>query len=148
MEKNNYKRKEYNTVPNISEVRESRFLKKEDCPLTLTIARVSQENVGLEGKEDLRWVLLFNETEKGMIINTTNAQIMADNFGSDEMDDWAGKKVHLYNDKNVMFAGKRVGGIRVLDTSGQTPPNKPEPQEKYNGPDELPEDDDLKEVPF
>ena len=100
-------------MPNISELRDSRYLKKEDCPLGLTIRDLVQENVGMEGHEDIKWVLYFNETPKGLVLNTTNGQIMAENFGSEEMNDWMGKRVELYNDKNVMYAGKRIGGVRV-----------------------------------
>jgi hypothetical protein len=108
-------------MPKISELKESRYLKKEDCPLNLTISHLENENVGLGDNEDIRWVMYFNETDKGLILNTTNGQIMAENFGSEEMNDWIGKKVDLYNDRNVTYAGKRVGGVRVKSTGENKP---------------------------
>jgi hypothetical protein len=34
-------------------------------------------------------------------------------FNSEDTDDWTGKKIVLYNDPNVSYAGKIIGGIRV-----------------------------------
>jgi hypothetical protein len=106
----------------LSEIKKSKYLKKEDCPLDLTISEVRQEDVALQGssKPDLCWVLYFEEVEKGLILNTTNGTILFENTGSDGGDDgspWIGVKVSLYNDKNVMFAGKRIGGIRIRSTA-------------------------------
>lgn len=38
-------------------------------------------------------------------------------FWGNETDEWIGRVVSLYNDTNVLWAGKRVGGIRILAMS-------------------------------
>ncbi len=48
-----------------------------------------------------------------MVLNNTNAQIIAMILKSEETDDWIGKQIVLYDDPNVSFGGKLVGGIRV-----------------------------------
>jgi len=120
---------------NISQLKESKFLKKEDVGpgMLLTIASVSQENVAKEGAEqELKWVLHFQESEKPMVLNSTNGQLIAKITGSDETDDWQGHKVVLYEDPNISFAGKIVGGIRVRAPRGpaKAMPNSTQPQPK------------------
>jgi hypothetical protein len=99
----------------ISELKESKFLRKEDCGqgILLTIDAVQQENVAKEGApEEMRWCMHFRETEKPMVLNSTNGQIIAAFTGSEESEGWIGKEVVLYHDPNVSFGGKLVGGIR------------------------------------
>lgn len=101
----------------ISQMMTSKYLKKDDCdspPLLLTVNRIKEENVAREDQaEDLKWVMFFDETEKGLVLNTTNLQLAAIAFGSQDTDDWLGKQIVCYHDPNVSFAGKLVGGIRV-----------------------------------
>lgn len=101
----------------ISEMKESRFLKKEDCGrgILCTIASVSQENVGKEGEEEiLRYTLHFQEPNiKPMVLNVTKNTMIAAIAGSDETDNWTSTKIVLYEDPNIMFKGKVVGGIAV-----------------------------------
>jgi hypothetical protein len=57
------------------------------------------------------------------VLNRTNGDSITEITGTDETDDWAGRAIVLYVDRNVMMGGKRVGGIRVT-----APPNgKPAP---------------------
>lgn len=103
-------------MPHISELRESKFLKKEDCGrgITVTISGCDQQNIAKEGAPaEMKWVLHFHEQEKPLVLNSTNGQIIAGIVGSEETDDWQGKKVTLYHDPNITFQGKLVGGIRV-----------------------------------
>jgi len=92
----------------------------------------------MEGEpEKLRWVLYFDEAEKGLVLNSTNAQIIGQFLGSEETDTWTGKKVVLYDDPSVAFGHKLVGGIRARAPRNQpaTPPAaakpvfKPQPQQ-------------------
>ena len=57
-------------------------------------------------------VLVFEETDKKMRLNKTNAEELSNVFG-DEMSDWVGKQVKLFRDPSVRYKGKRVGGVRV-----------------------------------
>ncbi len=48
-----------------------------------------------------------------MVLNITNGDLIAIVTGSTETDDWMGKKITLYNDPSISYAGKITGGIRV-----------------------------------
>jgi hypothetical protein len=117
-------------VPNISVLKTSRFLKKEDCqpPVLFTIKSVGEENVAKEGApEEQRWCVHFVETEKPMVLNATNGQIIAAFTGKENMDDWPGTKVVLYHDPTVSFGGKLIGGIRVRAPKKVAAQPKPAP---------------------
>jgi hypothetical protein len=110
-------------MPNVSEIKKSNFLKKEDCGtgILVTIAKVTQENVAKEGAdEEMRWCLHFVEPQvsKPMVLNSTNAQLIAQITKHDNTDDWTGFKVVLYSDPSITYGGKLVGGIRVRAPRG------------------------------
>lgn len=101
---------------NISELRESKFLKRSDVGdgTIVTITGVTQSNVAKEGApEELKWVLHVAEFDKGLVLNSTNGQLIAQALKSEESDDWTGQQIVLYDDPSVSFGGKLVGGIRV-----------------------------------
>lgn len=94
----------------------SRFLKKEDVePRRLvTITKLTEENVAPENQAaEVKWVMHFRELSKPLVLNSTNINACVQALGTDETDDWIGKQVVLYNDPNVSFGGKIVGGIRI-----------------------------------
>lgn len=108
----------------VSHLKQSKFLTRADCGpgILVTIKAIYQENVAKEGApEELKWCVEFDEAEKPMVLNSTNGQIMAAITKSEETDDWIGHKVVLYDDPNVSFAGKLVGGIRVRAPRNQPP---------------------------
>ena len=101
---------------NINSLRESKYLKKEDCDtgVLFTIKDLKQENVAKDDEpDDLKWILYGEEFTKGLVLNSTNAQLIAGIVKSEETDDWIGKQVVLFNDPSVSYAGKVTGGIRV-----------------------------------
>lgn len=109
-------------MPNINDMRDSKFLRRADVGAgkLLTILRCDQQNVAMENEApDLKYVLHFVEEKKGMVLNSTNAQLIAKALGSDESDDWLGKQIVCYDDPNVSFAGKLVGGIRCRAKKNQ-----------------------------
>lgn len=109
-------------MPNISELKESRFLKQTDCGagILVTISGCTQENVAKEGAEpELKWCLHFTETSKPLVLNSTNGQIIASITGQDDTDNWTGHKIVLYADPNITFGGKLVGGIRARAPKGK-----------------------------
>lgn len=139
----------------ISELKESKFLKKEDAGdgILLTIAQVTQENVAKENApEEPRWCLHFEETEKPMVLNNTNGQIIAAFTASEDSDGWIGHKIVLYHDPNVSFGGKLVGGIRVRAPKGQAaaaaPGRKPVAMPKVKAGALPPAEPDADNVPF
>lgn len=115
----------------IGEMKESKYIKKEDVGRgkLATIKNLEQQNVALDDQPpDLKWVIYFNEFDKGMVFNWTNIQLTAKALGTEETDDWPGKQIVLYEDQNVSFGGKLVGGIRVREVRKQQ--TKLPPQEK------------------
>lgn len=131
-------------MPKISEMKESKFLKQTDVGVGMlcTVAGVEQENVAKQGAEpEMKWCLLIEESDKPLVLNSTNIQLCAKVFGSEDTDDWTGKKVVLYTDPNVSYGGKIVGGIRVRAPKPTSKPMKPAPKPE-------PEYDDVEGVPF
>jgi hypothetical protein len=86
------------------------FLKAADVlqPTKLTIKMVSDADF----EEEAKPVLHFNEIEKTLVLNKTNAEAVAEIAGSRNFQDWAGVVVVLFKEK-VPFKGKRVDAIRV-----------------------------------
>jgi hypothetical protein len=103
----------------------SKFLKRADVGedgMVVTIVNVHEANVAKEGDpEENKWVMVFREVDKPMVLNSTNAQLCEKYLGSDNTDDWAGKKVLVYDDPSVQYAGKMVGGLRIKRAPGGIP---------------------------
>lgn len=95
----------------------SKYLKKEDlngAEVAVTIDRVEIENVGQGEEAEMKPVVYFQGKAKGMVLNRGNADAITEAAaGDDEMDNWRGLQVVLYTDTNVMFQGRRVGGLRI-----------------------------------
>ena len=100
----------------VKDLKDSRFLAKEDVEpdVLVTIKSYEKVNVALESMApEMKWTVRFLELPKPLVLNSTNGQLLEAITGSDNSDDWIGKKVVLYNDKTVSFAGRITGGIRV-----------------------------------
>lgn len=103
-------------MPNIAVLRDSKYLTRADCGpgILVTITNCAEANVAMESQPpEMQWILYFKECQKGMVLKSTNGQMIAKILNSENTDDWTGKQVVLYDDPNVVFAGKPVGGIRV-----------------------------------
>lgn len=142
-------------MPRLSDIRDSKYLKKDDVGggIQATIFKFEEANVAMENQPpEMKWLVYFKELEKPLVLNSTNAQAIAEIFGIDELNDSIGKKVILYTDPNVSFAGKRVGGIRVKACKGKPAAAKgtknaaPEPGDEEVGGDQASLTDD--EIPF
>ncbi len=121
----------------IGALKQSKFLTRADVGrgLLVTIRGVHQENVAKEGApEELRYCLSFDEVEKPMVLNSTNGQIIAGIIKSEETDNWTGHKIVIYDDPNVSFGGKLVGGIRVRAPRVQAAPQAPASPAPVNRP--------------
>ena len=138
------------SIININELRQSNYLQKKDVePATLvTIKEIGQENISKEGAEpNLKWILYFHEVDKGLVLNSTNGQIIAKIAGSDESDDWENVQIVLYHDPNVSFGGKLVGGIRVRAPKSAAGKPMLKPHRGNNRPVMAEEDEDSS-IPF
>jgi len=125
-------------MPKTSDMRESKFLKQTDVGggMLMTVSGCEQHNVAMQGAEpEMKWCLTFKESDKPLVLNSTNIQLCERVFGSDDTDQWIGHKIVLYTDPNVSYAGKVVGGIRVRAPKAKPgrarattpPPPPPEP---------------------
>ncbi len=104
-------------MPKTSEMRESKFLKQSDVGngVLATIKSCIRMNVNKEGAEAdmMRWCLTFTNLDKPLVLNFVNQQSCEEICKSDDTDDWIGKEIVLYTDPNVVYGGKRTGGIRI-----------------------------------
>ncbi len=81
------------------------------------IDKVTVEKVG----EDQKPVVWFVGKEKGLVLNKTNANMIAEIAGTDETDDWTDIKIVMYVAK-VDYQGRRVDAIRVDYPADRQPP--------------------------
>lgn len=108
----------------INQLKDSKFLKKEDCGqgILVTIKGLTQENIAMEGQaQEMVWLLHFMENVKPLVFKPVNQQLTALAVGSEETDDWIGKKIVLFHDPTITMSGKIVGGIRVRAPRNQAP---------------------------
>jgi hypothetical protein len=119
-------------MPHISQLSSSKYLKQEDCGpkgILVTIKGIHKANVAKDDSPpEEKWCLDFREDVKPMILNQTNAEIIAGIIGSEDTDDWVGHKVVLFADASVKFGQKKVGGIRARA------PRNPAPQQSQSPP--------------
>jgi hypothetical protein len=103
----------------ISSAFPSKYLRAADLDgrqVTVEIAHVELEEVGTG--EEPKPVLYFQGKAKGVVLNKTNANVIATLYG-DDTDDWTGQSVTLFS-AHVDFQGRSVEAIRV-----KIPPRKP-----------------------
>ena len=102
-----------------SEMKDSPWLASEDLmglgdgPVTIEKC-LRHKNVEFDkGRvEDTVFTLVLAGKKKQLVLNSVNRKTLVAKFGTN-VKDWADKKVHLYVDPNVRFAGKTVNGIRI-----------------------------------
>jgi hypothetical protein len=92
------------------EIYRSKYMKADDLngrSATYTVSGCIAEDVG----DDRKLVLAFSETDKPLVLNTTNATTMAELHGP-ETDGWEGKKVKLVP-ATTQYQGKLVKRTRI-----------------------------------
>jgi hypothetical protein len=102
--------------------RDGAFLSKADVtpPQTWTLTQVAEQSVAAPGKPaKTKLVLYFDGTPKGLILNMSNGDTLCELTGSEDPLKWPGTSVELYVDDAVIYAGKRVGGIRLRKPAGE-----------------------------
>ena len=116
--------------PNINDMRETKYVSQNDVDpaVLVTIAKITEEDVSLDNEPtDKKWTVHFKEDIKPLVLNWTNLNLIAIIVGSESTEDWIGKQIVLWRDKNIMFKGELKGGIRVREVRRQqTEPDVPE----------------------
>ena len=141
-------------MPNLNDLYPSKYLVAGDIPdegMVVTIRSMDMQKMR-DGTEKL--TLYFDETEKGLVCNKTNAKTIAKLYG-DDTDDWEDGRITLFPSETD-FGGETVPCIRVRPKKPRptTPPNgAPKPSVAKSGkpistrkPGEDDEEDD--EIPF
>ena len=82
-----------------------------DLPVTITSIEVETFNQD-DGSEDTKYVLYFDETPKGLILNKTNYNILMGLYPASDTDQWISERVTLYA-KEVDFRGNTTWGTRI-----------------------------------
>jgi hypothetical protein len=119
---------------NINDAFPSNYLKSSDLKgttPTVTMSHVISEQLG----DDRKLVLYFQNKEKGMVLNKTNANNIASIYGP-ETEGWTGKKVMLAV-AWVDFQGRSVEAIRVRPPAHQ--PSQTEQNIRSNMPSSQPD---------
>lgn len=98
-----------------------------ETPITLTIDSVNEVTVGDEDKV----TLAFIGAKKELVLNKTNAFVLADLYG-DDTDEWPGKRIMLKRTK-VEFQGKKVDGVRLFPPASGKGKAKASPSADANG---------------
>lgn len=137
-------------MPKLGDMFESKYVKvadfDEDEPTVLTVKRLKQERLGMGADAEDKWVVYFEELEKGLVLNKTNAKTIAGLYG-DDTDDWIGEKITI-RPAEIEFKGERMMGLRVSPSKPKkSKPAKPAPVVEKNGDDED-DDEDSAEIPF
>ena len=103
------------------------YIKAEDLAgknVRVSIEAVSMEEIkGGDGKAERKLVAHFAGKDKGLVLNRTNADSLAEIFGTEDYDQWTGLVV-LYPDM-TSFGGKRVPCVRIKQNAGAAPPPPP-----------------------
>jgi hypothetical protein len=113
---------------NINQTFPSKYLKADgDLPdegnLILTMDHVQMEDVGSASETELKPVLYFRDSDKGLVLNKTNASTISGLYGP-ETDEWSGKKIALFS-QEVDFQGRQVLAIRVRMKKPQVAAQEP-----------------------
>jgi hypothetical protein len=99
---------------NLNEMFPSNYLTKEDLstPRRLVISNVTKKEVWRKNGKQLAVILHFSGNVKPLVLNKTNAIVIARIYGNDTTL-WTNKPIDVYHDPNVMLGRDRVGGLRV-----------------------------------
>jgi hypothetical protein len=77
------------------------------------------------GKKENKLVAYFEKKEKGIVLNKTNADMLAMLSGSEETDDWTGIDVTIFTVDTTDRQGRPTKGLRLKAVKRQQQANKP-----------------------
>ena len=82
----------------------------------VTISKLDTDKVtGQQGRKEDCFVVYFNEFDKPMILNRTNAKAIEKVAGSGLVENWVGTQVTLYVEQGVKAFGEVVDALRIRD---------------------------------
>jgi hypothetical protein len=94
----------------------SKYLKTSDLAdgdRVVTVRELKKTNVARQDEApEYKFVIFFDEFEKGLVLNATNIKRLGKYLG-DDTDDWPGHQVTLYVDDNVQYGSDIVSGLRI-----------------------------------
>ena len=99
---------------NIKSAYKSSYIKSSDLNgqrQRVTISSVQMAMVGDGREEKNKPVMQFDEIDQALVLNKTNAMLLAASLG-DDTDGWSGRQIWLLPD-TTSFGGKTVPCIRV-----------------------------------
>lgn len=108
---------------NLNDLFPGKFLKAVDLQgrePVVTIARVVLEPMGRT--QELKGVVYFAGKTKGLKVNKTNAQAIAQITGSPDTDRWTGRQVQLYT-TTTDFGGQTYDVIRIKAPTSKVAPS-------------------------
>jgi hypothetical protein len=98
------------------QMKESRFLGWFDTTLegeAVTIKSYAMVDIETRsGEPEVKWVVYFEEKEKGLVLNNTNRNMLAGLFNG-EVSQSIGQKVTLYYRDDIEFQGRFTKGLRL-----------------------------------
>ena len=100
----------------IHEMFPSKFLSQGDLTSERVVTIESVESMDVSGglvEPKFEWVVKFHDDLKPMLLNYPLALILAKVLGTDDAAQWSERRLILYWDPNVYFAGRLVGAIRA-----------------------------------
>lgn len=100
----------------VHEMFPSRFLSQGDLHTEKVVTIETVEQVDISGgstEPKFEWVVKFHDDVKPMLLNYPLALILANVLGTDDAAEWSERRLILYWDPNVYFAGRLVGAIRA-----------------------------------
>ncbi len=105
-------------MPRLGDLYPSKYLVADDIPEEGIIVTVRSVEIDKMRDGTAKPVLYFDEIEKGLVCNKTNANTIGKMYG-DDTDNWEDERVTLFPSE-VSFNGEMVACIRVK-------PKKPKP---------------------
>lgn len=98
-----------------SEAFPSDYLKASDLKgksATVTIDKVELVEIGKDREKETKLLITFVGKSKGLICNKTNSRTIQKVLGTEETDDWVGKRI-IIEPREVEFGSEVVWAIRV-----------------------------------
>ena len=112
---------------NIDSAFPSNYLKASDLGDSQPVVTIDRGEIeGIGRNKEMKPVLYFRGKEKGVVLNKTNANKIAQLLGSRDTDSWRGAQIRLYATETE-FGGETVECIRVKGAGNGQPVQAPPP---------------------